>query len=527
MKNRNLAIALASLLALATGGCDRVFGLVDSSYTGEPLFEFRARVSGERIESGAEILPAIYWLGAGVSSGVRFDVDKNFGGLGANIEIITPPPRRAFRVVKNGGGDLYARARIVLFEDLDGDRSWDRADEPLRGGANGHAIVFYDGRGTRLFDSGYALADIIPCSERDGTTSLLEGLRLRSDSPEVLLDRSSEKSFDEDIDCDGVIDDVCLDPTLDAMNPMCYEVLDPITPGSGDCEQERRMFEQVEADLEESADADGNVDPAMAELYDEFRRQYELCLGIYSEHPPECDPNTMTGEECCPADGTFYVNGQCLRCEDLGPFAACDGERPCVDGYILDPGVEYCVCADELMRDPNGNFECAGEDPNTACQDIQGASCDDLQARGCVQLSCAQLDQTSCEQRAEFGCYESMEACFDPANWQGEQGRACCEMFAMQNQFIPWVCHDLLCSVADNSFFDVNSQGCVSCGSGMQDAGECEPLFCVMQPEGECQTCASNFIAGTAQTMECAEFICGFDETGNTYNWDGQACSLP
>ena len=91
-----------------------------------------------------------------------------------------------------------------LFEDLDGDRSWDRADEPLRGGANGHAIVFYDGRGARLFGSGYALADIIPCSERDGTTSLLEGLRLRSDSPEVLLDRSSEKSFDEDIDCDGV-----------------------------------------------------------------------------------------------------------------------------------------------------------------------------------------------------------------------------------------------------------------------------------------------------------------------------------
>lgn len=308
---------MVALLAMLPA-CLELEGLVDGAYSGAPVLSFQVDLSGTNGARPAtsRVLPLIFWSNTG--STTELDFKSSEAALGRyTMELKRTLPENAYKRVINQRKEQLI-GRIVLFEDLDDDGEWDRDTEKLVGGSNSHIIIFHNTpelEETRR----YSLARLLGCMQSSSGEhiELISRQTARDELVTVLL--AMEQNFNQDIDCDQVVDDPCLS-IEQSMSAQCEELY------SRDCQpQEQRLMEIMNH-------------PAFEDFgHEDFDRLQEE-LNEANEELTQCY------EELYPNDGS--------ECEHMDQELCMKMAMTCPEGYLLDTNDYECVCEDTSDRDP-------------------------------------------------------------------------------------------------------------------------------------------------------------------------------
>ena len=212
-----LLIPCLSLLLVAACGDP----LLDGNYRGEPLFTVTGTITvGENASAFASETTrvAVLWIGSQQQELFGQGLSQSSFPARYELTIYSEPANGARQKIPNSEF-LYALARVVLYQDLNGNEQLDPG-EPLTGGAEEQLIAFFPEAGTADgvgggFRQGFATMQVLPCDERSGAT--VDTFMTPSVDTDVDLALTGEISTAlSDLDCDLIIDDLCLQ-TLQAL----------------------------------------------------------------------------------------------------------------------------------------------------------------------------------------------------------------------------------------------------------------------------------------------------------------------
>lgn len=303
-----------SLCMLTTlTACDGLDGLVDGAYSGEPVLSFQVDLSGTTTaRPGASVLPIIFWSNTGTTTALDFKSSE--GALGRyTMELKRTLPESAYKRVINRRKTRLI-GRIILFEDLDDDGEWDAGQEAFVGGSNSHVVIFHNDL-TPGTTQRYSLARLLGCMTMvDDHIELLQRQIAREELVTVLL--ANEQSFNEDIDCDQIVDDPCL--TIEAsMSQACQELY------ARDCYREEVRVEEIVSE------------PAFHDFeHEDFDR-------LQDEFIVANDALTQCYEVLEPVG---------MACSEMNPMLCMN--MMCPEGYLLETQHGECICEDTSDRDP-------------------------------------------------------------------------------------------------------------------------------------------------------------------------------
>ncbi len=221
-RSSQMAGLCAAALLLAAGCGD---ALVSGQYQGEPLAVLEGSVVVELEQStyapsSAPLRVALFWVTAASGDLATLSPRAAFVEQGVDMRISLPsrytmriytPPSEA--VLPEGRESGLVVALILLYEDVDGDGVWDRASEPMVGGASKHLLVYADGDieaeslGGAL-SAGYHLMTVEGAGGCEGAGTLE---RMRSPSAgeraaDIVI-TSDLSTLMPDPDCDGEVED--------------------------------------------------------------------------------------------------------------------------------------------------------------------------------------------------------------------------------------------------------------------------------------------------------------------------------
>ncbi|MFO0744532.1 MAG: hypothetical protein U1F43_02525 [Myxococcota bacterium] len=300
------ALGLGAGLGVAACGEQAVGG----DYQGEALvaIEGTLALSGAGTSGASgELRAALFWARPGGASadGKLFDsvtaVEQEVGAASTfparyALTVHRPPPDALITTAADVTG-RYATAMVLVYLDVDGNKAWDRASEPLVGSARDTVVLFApDGlTGGRFGVLGKGFHLLRASGASSGVTC---GASLAEADPStvpIVVDMRFPGKALGDLDCDGVIDEwsgTC--PALsdvweecretgehdeDGLCSACEGLLWDESPSTEQCDAWLAACEQLTADSHECEEA------------------REHCQGDAAE---PCEPND---DDCVPPPG--------------------------------------------------------------------------------------------------------------------------------------------------------------------------------------------------------------------------------
>lgn len=221
---------VCALGAVATGlaGCGDA--AVDGRWPGEPLYTITGWVELESATTSAiddtqrasgELRVGIFWAPTkGIDFQLETAVEQDVSTAGTfparfTVTLYEPPPDALLHPVIDGSGEL-AQALLLAYLDQDGDGAWDRASEPLIGGASQRLLLYTPGGivSDSFGQLGPGFHRVTPSGDCGGGVA-----RFAVDKTadvELAVSMSFPASAMLDLDCDGKTDEwtgICPPPS--------------------------------------------------------------------------------------------------------------------------------------------------------------------------------------------------------------------------------------------------------------------------------------------------------------------------
>lgn len=201
------------IVLLTFAGCGDP--LIDGNYRGEPLFTIRGTITvGENAGAyaSASTRVAVLWIGARQQELFGQGVSQSSFPAQYSLTIYSEPTEGAQQVIPRAQ-QTYALARIVLYQDVNGNEQLDLG-ERLIGGSDDKLIAYFPESGTAEavggpFDVGFSAMGFLPCDSRLDTEPNTYMKPVSSSSVDLRLTGEISTAL-SDLDCDSVPDDLCI-----------------------------------------------------------------------------------------------------------------------------------------------------------------------------------------------------------------------------------------------------------------------------------------------------------------------------